>query len=36
VLTPLTAVLVAQPRLTILDFRGVHKEKGAQYWSDSK
>lgn len=33
--SPLTPLLTALPRVSILDFRGVHKEKGA-YWSDAK
>ena len=33
---PLTPLLNALPRVSIMDFRGVHKEKGANYWSDKK
>ncbi|KAG1662435.1 hypothetical protein FOA52_004016 [Chlamydomonas sp. UWO 241] len=36
VLAPLTSLLAALPHIQVLDFRGVHKEKGTAYWSDAK
>lgn len=36
VLGPLTNVLGAMACIRIMDFRGVHKERGTAYWSDAK
>eukprot|EP00195_Chlamydomonas_chlamydogama_P015429 CAMPEP_0202896172 /NCGR_PEP_ID=MMETSP1392-20130828/5216_1 /ASSEMBLY_ACC=CAM_ASM_000868 /TAXON_ID=225041 /ORGANISM="Chlamydomonas chlamydogama, Strain SAG 11-48b" /LENGTH=374 /DNA_ID=CAMNT_0049581421 /DNA_START=388 /DNA_END=1512 /DNA_ORIENTATION=- len=36
VLAPLTPMISAMPRICVMDFREVHKEKGASYWSDAK
>lgn len=36
ILGPLTNLLATMANIRIMDFRGVHKERGTAYWSDGK
>ena len=35
-LNPVNTLLGGLPRMAVLDFRGIHKEKGVSYWTDAK